>query len=160
MILRNRPLAAGLDSGATVHIFAGMPSVVRELRRRVRVEQSAPSFEPCLPRPADKPPAGPGWIHGSPYRGGRSAHWLKIKNRAALGGKARSGRGLELIDGRSGTLYQQLSVLLASVPNFGAPGELSPEDETWLARAYALVKAGGGDAQDTVDMKQMGGRSV
>jgi hypothetical protein len=51
------------------------------------------------------------------------------------------------------TLYVQLSVLLASVPDFAAPGPLSEEAETWLARAYALVQAGG-DARDIVDMKQ------
>jgi hypothetical protein len=39
------------------------------------------------------------------------------------------------------TLYAQLSVLLASVPDFAAPGPLSQETETWLARAYALVQA-------------------
>src|ERR1700757_3377730 len=93
--------------------------VMRELRRRLGAEQSLPSFDPCLPRSADEPPAGPGWIHeikhdgfrilahrrgrsvrpviykhacalgcegivskrlGSPYRAGRSPHWLKVKN--------------------------------------------------------------------------------
>jgi bifunctional non-homologous end joining protein LigD len=34
-----------------------MSSVLRELTRRVR------RFEPCLPRAAKSPPAGPGWIH-------------------------------------------------------------------------------------------------
>jgi hypothetical protein len=51
------------------------------------------------------------------------------------------------------TLYAQLSVLLASVPDFAAPGPLSQEAETWLARAYALVHAGG-DVGDIVEMKQ------
>jgi bifunctional non-homologous end joining protein LigD len=40
-----------------------MPLAMNELRRRVRAEQSVPRFEPCLPRPASEPPAGPGWIH-------------------------------------------------------------------------------------------------
>jgi hypothetical protein len=40
-----------------------MPSVMRELRRRVSAEQSLPTFDPCLPRPAREPPAGAGWIH-------------------------------------------------------------------------------------------------
>jgi ATP-dependent DNA ligase len=51
-------------------------------------------IEPCLPRPADKPPAGRDWIHeikhdivskrlGSPYRSGRADCWLKVKNPAA-----------------------------------------------------------------------------
>jgi bifunctional non-homologous end joining protein LigD len=38
-------------------------SLASELRRRVRAEQSLPRYEPCLPRPAKQPPAGPGWIH-------------------------------------------------------------------------------------------------
>jgi ATP-dependent DNA ligase len=29
----------------------------------VRAEQPLPRFDPCLPRPALVPPAGPGWIH-------------------------------------------------------------------------------------------------
>lgn len=52
------------------------------------------------------------------------------------------------------TRHQQLSVLLASVPDFEALGPLSPEAETWLARAYALVRAGG-DVGDIVNMKQL-----
>src|SRR5258707_7230494 len=51
------------------------------------------------------------------------------------------------------TLYAQLSVLLASVPNFAAPGPLSQEADEWLARAYALVDAGG-NAVDLFEMKQ------
>jgi bifunctional non-homologous end joining protein LigD len=46
-------------------------SVTRELRRRVRAEQSLPRFDPCLPRPADRPPAGPGWIHEIKHDGFR-----------------------------------------------------------------------------------------
>src|ERR1700722_10322302 len=52
-----------LDSRIALHIFAPMPSVLRELRRRVRAEKSLPRFEPSLPRVAHRPPAGPGWIH-------------------------------------------------------------------------------------------------
>jgi bifunctional non-homologous end joining protein LigD len=46
-------------------------SVTHELRRRVRAEQSLPSFEPCLPRLAKEPPAGPGWIHEIKHDGFR-----------------------------------------------------------------------------------------
>ena len=42
-----------------------------ELGRRVRAEQSFPRFEPCLPRPASEPPAGPGWIHEIKHDGFR-----------------------------------------------------------------------------------------
>jgi bifunctional non-homologous end joining protein LigD len=48
-----------------------MPSVTRELRRRVRAEDSLPRFDPCLPRPATEPPAGPGWIHEIKHDGVR-----------------------------------------------------------------------------------------
>jgi hypothetical protein len=48
-----------------------MLSVMRELRRRVRAEQSLPTFDPCLPRPTDAPPAGPGWIHEIKHDGFR-----------------------------------------------------------------------------------------
>jgi bifunctional non-homologous end joining protein LigD len=41
------------------------------LRRRVRVEQSLPRYDPCLPRPAKQPPAGPGWIHEIKHDGFR-----------------------------------------------------------------------------------------
>jgi ATP-dependent DNA ligase len=46
-------------------------SVTSELRRRVRAEQSLPRYEPCLPRPAKQPPAGPGWIHEIKHDGFR-----------------------------------------------------------------------------------------
>jgi bifunctional non-homologous end joining protein LigD len=46
-------------------------SVTRELRRRVRAEQSRPRFEPCLPRLAKQPPAGSGWIHQIKHDGFR-----------------------------------------------------------------------------------------
>ena len=34
-------------------------------------DQSQPRFEPCLPRPAKQPPAGPGWIHEIKHDGFR-----------------------------------------------------------------------------------------
>jgi bifunctional non-homologous end joining protein LigD len=46
-------------------------SVMREPRRRLDAEQSLPSFDPCLPRSADQPPAGPGWIHEIKHDGFR-----------------------------------------------------------------------------------------
>jgi bifunctional non-homologous end joining protein LigD len=60
-----------LDSGVAPHTFATMPSVMRELRRRVSAEGSLPTFDPCLPRPALTPPAGPGWIHEIKHDGFR-----------------------------------------------------------------------------------------
>jgi bifunctional non-homologous end joining protein LigD len=46
-------------------------SVTRELRRRQRADRLLPRFEPCLPRPAKVPPAGPGWIHEIKHDGFR-----------------------------------------------------------------------------------------
>jgi ATP-dependent DNA ligase len=48
-----------------------MPSAMNELRRRARAEEPLPRFEPCLPRPASEPPAGPGWIHEIKHDGFR-----------------------------------------------------------------------------------------
>jgi bifunctional non-homologous end joining protein LigD len=45
------------------HILKPMSDLMRELRRRVSADRPPPPFNPCLPRPVDAPPAGPGWIH-------------------------------------------------------------------------------------------------
>ena len=37
-------------------------SASRELRRRLRADRPLSRYEPCLPRPAKEPPAGPGWM--------------------------------------------------------------------------------------------------
>jgi len=55
-------------------------SVSRELKRRVR------RYEPCLPRLANEPPAGPGWIHEIKHDGFRilaelSAGGVKLMTR-------------------------------------------------------------------------------
>jgi bifunctional non-homologous end joining protein LigD len=46
-------------------------SVQRELRHRLRVGQSHPRFDPCLPRLGSDPPAGPGWLHEIKHDGFR-----------------------------------------------------------------------------------------
>jgi bifunctional non-homologous end joining protein LigD len=47
-------------------------SVARELQRRLRAEKSSIlRFEPCLPKLAKVPPAGPGWIHEIKHDGFR-----------------------------------------------------------------------------------------
>jgi bifunctional non-homologous end joining protein LigD len=61
-----------LDSDGTAAIFAAM-SVTRELRRRLLLGRSLRPFEPCLPRPAKEPPAGPDWIHEIKHDGFRIA---------------------------------------------------------------------------------------
>ena len=54
-----------LDSRAGSPILLTMSSALRELTRRVG------RFEPCLPRPAKRPPAGTGWIHEIKHDGFR-----------------------------------------------------------------------------------------
>ena len=46
-------------------------SATRELRRRLQADRALPSFEPCLPRSANEPPVGPGWIHEIKHDGFR-----------------------------------------------------------------------------------------
>ena len=46
-------------------------SSTRELPRRLQADRALPSFEPCLPRSANEPPAGPGWIHEIKHDGFR-----------------------------------------------------------------------------------------
>jgi len=46
-------------------------SASRELRRRLHADRPLSRFEPCLPRPAKEPPAGPGWIHEIKHDGFR-----------------------------------------------------------------------------------------
>jgi bifunctional non-homologous end joining protein LigD len=53
-----------LDSSGGSPILPTM-SALRELKRPVR------RFDPCLPRPAKKPPAGTGWIHEIKHDGFR-----------------------------------------------------------------------------------------
>ena len=52
------------NSGAAAPIFGAM-SASRELQRQLK------RIEPCLPRPATRPPAGPGWIHEIKHDGYR-----------------------------------------------------------------------------------------
>jgi bifunctional non-homologous end joining protein LigD len=44
---------------------------MRELRRRVRAEAPPPRYLPCLPKLAEVPPMGPGWIHEIKHDGFR-----------------------------------------------------------------------------------------
>ena len=45
--------------------------LARELRRRLQSDRPSSRFEPCLPRPVQHPPAGPGWIHEIKHDGFR-----------------------------------------------------------------------------------------
>jgi bifunctional non-homologous end joining protein LigD len=48
-----------------------MSDMTRQLRRRVSADRSPPPFDLCLPRLADRPPAGDGWIHQIKHDGFR-----------------------------------------------------------------------------------------
>jgi bifunctional non-homologous end joining protein LigD len=75
---------------------------MRELQRRARAEQSLPSFEPCLPRLADRPPTGPGWIHEIKHDGFRIlAH--------------RQGRTIRLLTRNGNDLSDRFPLALAAV---------------------------------------------
>ena len=65
-------------------------SATRELRRRLRAERAFPRFDPCLPRPAQEPPAGPGWIHEIKHDGFR------------IHGLLRAGKGILKVAKKSG----------------------------------------------------------
>jgi bifunctional non-homologous end joining protein LigD len=68
-------------------------SVTRELGRRIRADQSQPRFQPCLPRPAKQPPAGPDWIHEIKHDGFRI-----IAQRDAAGVRLVTRKGFDLAD--------------------------------------------------------------
>ena len=68
-------------------------SVTRELGRRIRAHRSQSRFEPCLPRLAKHPPAGPGWIHEIKHDGFRI-----IAQRDAAGVRLLTRKGLDLSD--------------------------------------------------------------
>jgi ATP-dependent DNA ligase len=62
-----------LLGGLFLHIILPVmsASAMHELRRRARAEGSLHRYEPCLPRPAKQPRAGPDWIHEIKYDGFR-----------------------------------------------------------------------------------------
>jgi bifunctional non-homologous end joining protein LigD len=62
-------------------------SASRELQRKVR------RLEPCLSRPAKKPPAGPGWIHEIKHDGFRI-----LAERDATGVSLHSRKGYDFAD--------------------------------------------------------------
>jgi bifunctional non-homologous end joining protein LigD len=66
-------------------------SATRHQRRRARADLSLPRFEPCLPRSAKQPPAGPGWIHEIKHDGFRI---LAHRDRARVRLVTRNGNDL------------------------------------------------------------------
>src|SRR6202047_5654489 len=81
-----------LDSNRTTLIFTAVST--RELRFRLSPDRSLRPFEPCLPRPAKQPPAGPGWIHEIKHDGFRI-----LARRDANGVRLSTRNGYNFADG-------------------------------------------------------------
>jgi hypothetical protein len=62
---RGRTRAVAVTRLSSPPILITRHVLSRELMRQVR------RYEPCLPRPAKEPPAGPGWIHEIKHDGFR-----------------------------------------------------------------------------------------
>jgi bifunctional non-homologous end joining protein LigD len=108
-----------------------MSSVMRELRRRVRAEHSPVRFDPCLPRVADKPPAGTGWIHEIKHDGFRI---LAHRTGRAVRLMTRNGNDLA---GRFPQIVQ--AVLSLSVQSCVIDGEAIVTDDKGLA-VFDLIR--------------------
>jgi bifunctional non-homologous end joining protein LigD len=143
-----------LDSLRRRAYLIDMPSVMRELRRRVRAELSRPKFEPCLPRIADKPPAGPGWLHEIKHDGFRIlAH--------------RQGRSIRLLTRNGRDLADRFPLAAAalealSVRSCVIDGEAIVCDDNGLA-VFDLIRGYGGNAQAIIcafDLLELNGEDV
>jgi bifunctional non-homologous end joining protein LigD len=104
---------------------------MRELRRRMRAELSSPRFDPCLPRVAEMPPAGPDWIHEIKHDGfGILAHGrggaVRLMSRA---GNDLAGRFPQIVE----------AMLSLSVQSCVIDGEAIVTDDKGLA-AFDLLR--------------------
>jgi bifunctional non-homologous end joining protein LigD len=113
-------------------------SVTRELRRRLDAQRSLPSFDPCLPRSADEPPAGPGWIHEIKHDGFRIlAH--------------RRGRSVRLITRNGHDLADRFPLVTAAIEELPIKscvidGEAIVCNESGLA-VFDLIRGHGSNAR-------------
>jgi len=109
-------------------------SAMGELRRRVSAVHSQPRFEPCLPRPAEEPPTGPGWIHEIKHDGFRIlAH--------------RRGRSIRLITRNGHDLANRFPLAVAAiaalpVKSCVVDGEAIVCNDSGLA-VFALIRGHG-----------------
>jgi bifunctional non-homologous end joining protein LigD len=79
---------------------------MRDLRRRVGAHRSPPPFNPCLPRLAERPPAGSGWIHEIKHDGFRI---LALRQGHAVRLMSRNGHDL-------GSRFPQIVEAMQSLP--------------------------------------------
>ena len=106
-------------------------SVARELRRRLRANPGRSSFEPCLPRPAKEPPAGPDWIHEIKHDGFRI-----IARRNAAGVRLVTRNGYDFAD-RFPLIVEAIAALPAS--SCVVDGEAIAVDENGLS-VFDLIR--------------------
>jgi bifunctional non-homologous end joining protein LigD len=143
-----------LDSRCDGAYLIDMPSVMRELRRRVRAELSRPKFEPCLPRAADQPPSGPGWLHEIKHDGFRIlAH--------------RQGRSIRLLTRNGRDLADRFPLAVAAIEALPVrscvmDGEAIVCDDNGLA-VFDLIRGHGGNARAILcafDLLELDGEDV
>jgi bifunctional non-homologous end joining protein LigD len=130
-------------------------SATRELRRRLRAEPSRPPrFEPCLPRPAPQPPAGPGWIHEIKHDGFRIlAH--------------RHGRSVRLLTGNGRDLADCFPLAAAAIEALPVrscvvDGEAIVCDDNGLA-VFNLIRGHGTNARAVLcafDLLEVNGEDI
>jgi bifunctional non-homologous end joining protein LigD len=127
---------------------------MRELRRRVRAELSRPKFEPCLPRAADRPPAGSGWLHEIKHDGFRIlAH--------------RRGRSIRLITRNGRDLADRFPLAAAAIEALPVQscvidGEAIVCDDDGLA-VFDLIRGHGSNGQAILcafDLLEVNGNDI
>jgi len=129
-------------------------SVTRELRRRVRADQSPPAFEPCLPRLVDRPPAGSGWIHEIKHDGFR----ILVR---------RKGRSIRLISRNGYDLADRFPLIAAAIEQLPIrscviDGEAVACDDNGLA-VFELIRHHGSNARAVLcafDLLELNGKDL
>jgi bifunctional non-homologous end joining protein LigD len=108
-----------------------MSDVTRELRRRISADPPPRPFEPCLPRLAERPPAGAGWIHEIKHDGFRI---LAHRQGQAIRLMSRNGHDL-------GSRFPQIVEAMQSLPvqSCVIDGEAIVTDDKGLA-VFDLIR--------------------
>lgn len=112
-------------------------TVQRELRHHLRRDQSQLRFEPCLPRLAKEPPAGPGWLHEIKHDGFRIiAHRDGANGHFEVDGLYRLRTGL-----RAGLRGHRVEALRLTV-SAGPSADCWVKDQRTLQRRALMRKIG------------------
>ena len=148
-----RPFAGALLFYRGPLIFWPM-SAAHELRRGLHAVQSQPRFEPCLPRPAQVPPTGPGWIHEIKHDGFRIlAH--------------RRGRAVRLVTRNGNDLADRFPLAAEAIEALPVrscviDGEAIVCDDNGLA-VFNLIRGHGTNARATIcafDLLEVNGEDI